>query len=202
MSNKVLYKLDDDILFRKCSLFDENLTSFGDCTNFNTKRIGYEDCYVCKQEGLHFHCAKHPEIELEDVEDDYISYLYCPKCDKEFEIGSYSILTSRCLKALNRDIFKDAELMRLDDWYIPEIKVKEKPTPDYRVITNVKTDKDGDTIVVIYVTYEGSKDKAQLFIKPEKLQLSNDYKDLDPSKVLSKIELTLKDRTITQEYDE
>jgi hypothetical protein len=65
-----------------------------------------------------------------------------------------------------------------------------------------KTDKDGDTIVVVYVTHEGTDGKAQFFIKPEKLQLSHDFKDLDPAKVLSKIELTLKSRTIAQEYDD
>ena len=56
-------------------------------------------------------------------------------------------------------------------------------------------------MIVLYVGKKYSKDKCQFFIKPEKLQLSNDYKDLDPSKVLSKIEVTLKDRTIKQEYD-
>ena len=65
----------------------------------------------------------------------------------------------------------------------------------------MKTDKDGDTIVVLYVGKRDSKEKCQFFIKPEKLQLSNDYKDLDPAEVLTKIEVTLKDRIIKQEYD-
>ena len=91
--------------------------------------------------------------------------------------------------------------MRLDDWYIPEIKKKEKTT-DYWISTEVKTDRDGDTIIVIYVGHKDDSEKTQFFIKPEKLQLSHDYKDMDPSQILSKIVLTLKDRTIEQKYNE
>ena len=204
VNEKVLYSLDDDILFRKCSLFDGSSINYGDCANFGTKSDynGNEYCF-CNQKGIHFHCAKHPEIELELMESSYSTFLTCPKCKKEIDVGSYSHLRSRCLRALNREIFKDAQLVRVNDWYIPEIKnVKLKPTSDYRVITDVKTDKDGDTIVVLYVIHTGTNEKAQFFIKPEKMQLAHDFKDADPAKVLSKIELTLKDRKITQEYDD
>ena len=203
MNKKTLYSLDDDILFRKCSLYDGNSVKFGDCTNFHIETdYNGTDYYSCNQEGIHYHCAKHPEIELECLDNDTPFILTCPKCKKEIDIGSMPELRSRCLRALNREIFKEADLVRVNDWYIPEIKkVKVKPTSDYRVVTDVKTDKDGDTMVVIYITHEGTDGKAQFFIKPEKLQLSHDFKDLDPAKVLSKIELTLKNRTITQEYD-
>ena len=36
MSEKTIYRLNDDISFRKCSLFDEDALTFGDCTNFHT----------------------------------------------------------------------------------------------------------------------------------------------------------------------
>lgn len=195
MEEKTLYKLDDDILFRKCSLFEDCETDHGDCTNFHTSC----NHYYCYQEGLHFHCAKHHEFELEFQDNET---LICPKCKKEIFIESKHALISRCLRALNRDIFKDAKLIRLDDWYIPELKEKTKPTPDYRLITNVKTDKDGDTIVVLYVSYVGTGDKVQYFIKPEKGQLTSDHKDMDPAKIISKIEVTLKGRKFTQEYEQ
>ena len=99
-------------------------------------------------------------------------------------------------------MFLDAKLVRLDDWYIPELKEKEKPTPEYHLTTNIKTDKDGDTIVVLYVSYVGNKDKVQYFIKPEKLQLTSDHKDMDPGKIISRIEVKLKDRTLTHVYDD
>ena len=146
---KVLYGLDDDILFRKCSLYNGSSVNFGDCTNFSTKEVNWVDHHFCNQEGIHFHCAKHPEFELEFLDKGYGAFLTCPKCKNEIDIGSYHQLRSRCLRALNREIFKDAQLIRVNDWYIPEVKkVKVKPTSDYRVITDVKTDKDGDTIAL------------------------------------------------------
>lgn len=200
MDNKYVYRLNDDISFRKCSLFDECSSDHGDCTNFHTKEIHWQDQYFCNQEGIHFHCTKHPEIELEFDEDSDGSTLTCPKCKNHIEIGNMHNLISRCLRALNREIFKDATLVRLDDWYTPELKEKIKPTPDYRLTTNVKTDKDGDTIVVLYVSYVGTGNKVQYFIKPEKGQLTSDHKDLDPAKIISRIEVTLKDKTLSQEY--
>ena len=205
MNDKVLYGLDDDFLFRKCSLNDGGSMDYGDCTNFRDEGSGHNKYHYCNQDGIHFHCAKHPECEFEIVNNDYgySTVITCPKCKKEIDIGSYAELRSRCLRALNREIFKDAQLVRVNDWYIPEIKnIKAKPSSDYRVITDVKTDRDGDTIVVLYVIHTDTKEKAQFFIKPEKLQLTHDFNDADPAKVISKIELTLKDRTITQEYDD
>lgn len=202
MSDKIIYRLDDEVSFRKCSLFDECSTDHGDCTNFHTKEVHFHDHYFCNQEGIHFHCTKHPEIELEYDASFDGTVLTCPKCRNQIEIGSIKTLISRCLRVLNREIFKDATLIRLDDWYTPEIKEKVKPTPDYRLTTNIKTDKDGDTIVVLYVSYVGTGDKVQYFIKPEKGQLTSDHKDLDPAKIVSKIEVTLKDRTLTQTYHE
>lgn len=136
MGDKIIYRLDDEISFRKCSLFDECSTDHGDCTNFYTKEVHFKDHYFCNQEGIHFHCTKHPEIELEyDLSSDS-TVLTCPKCRNQIEIGSTRTLISRCLRVLNREIFKDATLVRLDDWYTPEIKEKTKPTPDYRLTTN------------------------------------------------------------------
>ena len=55
---KVIYRLDDEISFRKCSLFDGCSTDHGDCTNFHKKEIHFSDTYFCNQEGIHFHCTK------------------------------------------------------------------------------------------------------------------------------------------------
>lgn len=127
--------------------------------------------------------------------------MYCPHCGEEIEIGDLRKLEMDCLKLLNMVIFKDATLIRLDDWYVPEIKEKIKTDSEYWITTNVKKDKDGDTFVVLYVGHKGEREKAQYFIKPEKQQLTSDHKDMDPSKVISKIEVVLKDRTLTHKYD-
>ena len=92
-------------------------------------------------------------------------------------------------------------MIRLDDYYVKEVKLPKQKISDYWISADVKTDKDNDTIIVLYVGLKDSNEKSQFFIKPEKLQLSTDYKDLDPAKIISKIEVTLKDRTIKQEYD-
>lgn len=204
MADKEIYRLNNDISFRKCSLFGDDEPSFGDCTNFGTTERNWRTYYTCNQDGIHFHCSTHPEIELETKTKPY-SYdviYHCPKCRKDIEVDNPRELKSKCLRMLNIPEFKDAKLVRLDDWYVHEIKEKVKDESGYWINTNVKTDKDGDTIIVVYVGHKDSPEKAQFFIKPEKGQLTSDHKDMDPAKVLSKIEVRFKGRTLTQEYSE
>lgn len=203
MEDKVIYCLDDNISFRKCTLFDGKSLVHGNCTNFTESQENWKDYYSCNQYGIHLHCTKHPEVELDLVNNSYSNAtLRCPKCKKEFEIDSFKMTINRCLKLLNIEEFKGAKLIRLNDWYVPEIKKKEKIGMDYWIEADVKTDKDGDTIVILYIGHTGTKEKSQFFIKPEKCQLTSDHKDLDPAKILSKIEVTLKSRTISQKYTE
>ena len=202
MQEKRIYRLNDEISFRRCSLADASDVSYGDCTNFNEFEYNYKTFYECNQKGIHFHCTKHPEIEFDIIKEEYGDWKFkCPKCKKEIEIGSFKELINQSLRMLNIEEFKDAQLIRLDDWYVREVKKKESTQSDYWINTEVKTDKDGDTIVVIYIGHKGDKEKVQFFVKPEKMQLTSDHKDLDPAKILSKIEVTLKDRSIIQKYD-
>ena len=64
---KIIYRIDDYISFRKCSLYEETDINKGDCTNFHTEEHNYTDWYYCNCEGIHFHCTKHPEIEFDEV---------------------------------------------------------------------------------------------------------------------------------------
>lgn len=197
-----IYRLDDNISFRKCSLHNGKASSHGTCTNYIEREENWKPWYYCCQNGIHLHCTKHPEIELETSRQSNISssVLHCPKCDKNIEIKSLNDVIHRCMRMLNIELFKGAKLIRLDDWYIPEVKAKEEIS-DYWITTNVKKDRDGDTIIIIYVGHKGNEKKAQFFVKPEKLQLSSDHKDMDPAKVLSKIVVTLRDRTLSQNYE-
>lgn len=162
-----------------------------------------------------FYCPKH-RIKLTDIgrgrraPDGY--KLVCPVCQKEDDYictvssSSHSLesLEKRALALHDKDLYANAKLIRLDDYYVPEIK-KFDALPDgtdYSIKADVKTDKDGDTIIVLYVGYKGEREKSQIFIKPEKLQLSSDHKDLDPAKILAKVELTLRDRSIAQDYED
>lgn len=203
MEDKIIYRLNDYISFRKCSLFDGDETTFGDCTNFDTIERNWRTYYCCNQDGIHFHCTIHPEIELELNNSEYYSpKYYCPKCNKTIDIENPRDLKNACLRLLNIPEFKNATLVRLDDWYVHEIKEKKKEESGYWINTNIKTDKDGDTIIVVYVGHKDIAEKSQFFIKPEKCQLTSDHKDMDPAKILSKIEVHFKDRKLTQEYDE
>lgn len=201
---KKIYRLTDQISFRQCSLYHGRKTAHGNCTNFDERSEDWKYYYYCNQHGIHLHCTEHPEIEFDTIERSYNSVtLRCPKCKKDIEIDSrWDEIISQCLRLLNIEEFKGAKLIRLDDWYVPEVKKKEKIESDYWVETDVKTDRDGDTIVVLYVGHKGTHNKSQFFIKPEKCQLTSDHKDADPAKVLSKIEVTLKGRTLSQKYDD
>lgn len=65
MDNKTIFRLNDDISFRKCSLFYGEELTFGNCTNFSTLERNWKTYFNCNQDGIHFHCTTHPEIELE-----------------------------------------------------------------------------------------------------------------------------------------
>ncbi len=201
-SKPEIYKHSDDICFRKCSLWSKSdETEYGDCTDYRTEERNWRTYYVCNAGGIHFHCAKHPNIELSYDNDD--NELRCIKCKTPKQTQYYGhLLQQECLKQLNAEKFKDARLIRVDDYYVKEIKKKQDIDSDYWIDCKVSTDKDGDTMIMLLIGNKNSTDKAQYFIKPEKLQLTSDHKDLDPAKIISKIEVTLKDRILKQEYDE
>ena len=198
---KIIYSYNDKISFRQCSLSSNtNNLNFGDCTCFYTKEENWKTHYFCEQFGIHLHCTKHKEQEL--IKERNYS-LKCPKCNNSIEIEGFDKTLKDCLKLLNIPKFKNAKFIRLDDYYVPEIKerINLEEKSNYWIQADIKTDKDQDTMIVLYIGKKDSKEKCQFFIKPEKLQLANDHKDLDPATILSKIEVTLKDRIIKQEYD-
>lgn len=208
MSEKTIYRLDDNISFRTCSLFNiSNQTVFGDCTTPFVMEKNYIKYYTCRNNGIHLHCTRHPEVELE-IRFNKTAFpkrevLCCPRCNNQISFENIEDIRTKCLRLLNIPLLKDAKLIRLDDWYTPELKEKIKSLPSqYWMMVNIKEDKEGNSIVVIYIGNRDKEKKAQIFIKPERGQLSHDHKDLDPSTLISKIEVTLKDKKLTQEFGE
>ena len=47
--NKVIYRLDDNISFRKCTLYDGGELFHGDCTNFSEREENWHTYYFCNQ---------------------------------------------------------------------------------------------------------------------------------------------------------
>lgn len=196
-----IYTHSEDIAFRICSLNDDTSSHIkGDCTDYRTKDRNSKTYYICNADGLHFHCRKHPNIELNYSDGTF----QCVKCKtpKQTNYADPLSLRRQCLKQPNAEKFKDAKLVRVDDYYIKEINKKQNIDSDYWIDYKVSTDKDGDTMIMLLIGNRNSTEKVQYFIKPEKLQLTSDHKDLDPAKIISKIEVTLKDRVLKQEYDQ
>ena len=147
-----IYRYNDDISFRQCSLANKvNNCTNGDCTCFYESEENWKTYYHCNQYGIHLHCSKHPEIEFELSNEFSTSYLKCPKCNKTVRVDNFNKLLQNCLKILNIPKFKNAKLIRLDDWYIPELKERIEIKSDYWIKTDVKTDRDNDTIIILYV---------------------------------------------------
>lgn len=193
-SIKQIYVFDDKINFE----VTEDGLPIASKTTKDTRRVN-------------FLCSKHNcrLISQEFLNGPTKLILTCPICERldNYEpirlSYKFEILKQKALSLLDKYRPEDIKLVRLDDFYVPELKVKNilKDDPKYFLSVDIKTDKDGGSIIVLYVGYKGKKEKAQFFVKPEKLQLSSDHKDLDPAKVLSKIEVTLRGRIITQKYD-
>lgn len=195
MSCREIYQYNNELLFRVKERID---LSFDETVENRT---------------VSFICPKHKVDLIEEPFRRTCGFkLSCPLCEQEstyapikFYDTDFSILERKALALLDKSNLKNAKLIRLNDVYTREITkfdVNQGKKSDYFIKSDIKTDINGETIVILYIGYKGKKDKTQFFIKPEKVQLSHDFNDLDPARILAKIELTLKDRTITQNYDE
>lgn len=192
---KEIFEYDDQLCFR----FN---------INGHTDDLNEVDSYV-----IEFICSKHkivmPDIELNWSRNGGFK-LVCPICERDrdykplcFDGQKFEDLQRKAFGLYTARDLENAKIVRLDDVYTPEVKgfdALKNMDSNYFIKSDVKTDIDGHTIVVLYIGYKGQKEKAQFFIKPEKLQLTHDHKDMDPAKVLAKVELTLKDRVIMQKF--
>ena len=114
MDDHIIYRLDENISFRKCSLYDSRRVNRGDCTNFGEREINFSNYYECRQHGIHLHCTTHPAIELEEVKRDTFSVtLKCPRCNKPIKVDSVQSVINSCLKLLNIELFNMANNMYL-----------------------------------------------------------------------------------------
>lgn len=212
---KKIYKLNDDICFRICT--------FEDCTNKNTHWSDHiKRCiddlgdvkWSCMHEGdVHLHCVMQTEIELAlfdraDGRPRSIK-LVCPICSlqedyqppsslQRLDMGRIWTLKQQARSLLNSSLFKNAKLIRLDDYYTPEVSEKSLATKDskYWMSYDVKETKDGKSLLILYLGKRDDGSKVQFFIEPESQKLSHDHKDTEPISVISRIEVQFKEGKI------
>jgi hypothetical protein len=219
-----LFKLTDELLFRIDHIDDEVFV-------IADVGIGQSDKYVSLDKKtrsfdghyeLHFHCVKHPEVEMSHDEiigrgahhQQKDTRFVCHRCEYDHWVRgwSYDQVVQQALSAFNAPHFKDAKLIRLDDIYTPELKVefkgdevkvktKESIADGYKLVADVKKDKDGDSLVMLQIFKDKQSKGAQFFIKPEKGQLSSDHNNPNPADFITEINVKLKDREMSQKFE-
>ena len=211
---KQLYKLNNDVCFRVCA--------YEDCTDKNshwsehTKRCIDNmggTIWACNHEGeIHLHCVNHTEAELvilDKMNGPRSMKLICPICSlkedyqppsslQRLDAGRITTLKLQSKSLLNSSIFKNAKLIRLDDYYTPELSEKTKTTDnsDYWLSYDVKENKEGKPVLILYLGNRKEGTKSQFFIEPESNKLSHDHKDDDPLSIIARIEVQFQKGTI------
>lgn len=210
---KTLYKLNDSLFFRICT--------FDDCTEkdrhwaehikkCDPTKVLLGGCMHTGQ--VHLHCGAHRECELalrRGPMGPRDNDLLCPICETDISsepeptllrLTVYEIdnLKQQAWSLLNSSQFKNAKLVRLDDYYYPELSEKNTAQKDsrYWMSYDVKRNKNGQPILILYLGDRDLKNKAQFFIEPESQKLSHDHKDTSPMQVISRIEVQFTEGTI------
>lgn len=205
-ATKKIYRLSEKYYFRVCE--------YEDCSERVSHWKGHEMCiadpFSMAQEphegGIHLHCPIHTEFEMVTTQNNVgpRSYgLSCAACGNIQQVGRMLLSEIDTIKrqaraALNSSMFKGAKLIRLDDFYTPELSVKSTATKNskYWMSYDVKESKDGSPLLILYLGDRQENTKAQFFIDPETKKLSHDQKDTEPIAVVSRIEVQFKDGVI------
>ncbi len=217
LNGRAVYALSSTLAFRDCS-------KTGHCTSkryasdqvneLNARGyenvVGYIDTDIremgsyCTQEDIHWQCAKHPAREYVKENGRYI----CAECadinkkSKKSYTGilfDEELMRKKAKASMNITYLQKFNLVRLDDVYVTEVKDKVKLESDYGITSTVKTDKDGDTEVMLLVGKKGHA-KSQIFIKPEKGQLTTDHNDTDMMEYIAEIKVRFADREISHKF--
>lgn len=210
MNEKRIYKFNDWLLFRICS--------FEDCTK---RKVHWGEHIKCEPFALlpcnhvgsvHFHCVRHKEVELaieNRMNGPRSLSLICAICasngdnrtDTRLErltLADITTLQEQALALSNSEKFKNAQLVRLDDYYMPELSGKDLASKEskYWLSYNVKENRYGQPILILYLGDRKDHSKIQFFVEPETKKLSHDHTNDTPLSVIAKIEVEFKDGVI------
>ncbi len=121
------------------------------------------------------------------------------KCAEGHDFGlprKYGEEREYVINRMDAKRFRTMQVLNLDDEAVPIAKEKVSLPPDsnYFLTAQLMESKRG-LQVVIYAGEKGADNKAQIFVEPEVRRLSFDQRDLNPSDLFAKIEVTFKDGT-------
>jgi hypothetical protein len=228
-SKPVVYVLNDEIVFRIDKTEGPN-TDIG--IGPSEELIFPPDPFAIRDPhgtdtrySVHFLCSKHQSLEMSHTQQPdmsngfrYNTCFVCARCDEDSRDHwywglSYDQVVETALSLYNSPLLKDARLVRIDDVYTPEARVtmeKQDGTlktrvglPEgYKIVLDIKKDKDDDTMLMLQIMRDGMSKGAQFFIKPEKGQLTSDHNNPDPKDFISEIVVRFKDRELRHVFEE
>lgn len=212
MNNLVIYELTNpSVCFRVCNTLKSDVPDW--CTNYG-KDGDWNKKFTCRQQNVHFYCPIYKNIELvENMENiDFTNETIwwcekCKQCDRTYEgirLNKEDIVR-RARIIVESEKLKNACLIRIDE-QCSELKINKLKTntPTYVAWGKIETDIVGNPQVNLYIACSDDKGKkVHYFIEPEVEKIRHEISntDIDPATIISKIQITLKDRRIIYEYD-
>ena len=220
MNNKsrkdlIIYKLTNpNVCFRICETIKSDKPDW--CTNYN-KDGNFGQQFSCAQDNVHFYCSKHNNVELVKKDAEEINFtddttwwcIKCEQCDKSYKgihFCTKDAIRVAKIVAESERLKNEAQVVTIDE-QCSELKIKKLKTntPSYTTAWGkIETDIVGNPQINLYVACSDDKGKkVHYFIEPEVERIRHELSetDIDPSTVISKIEITLKGRKIRHEYD-
>lgn len=173
---------------------------------------------------VRFHCKEHPNTQMVHDEPRHnlklnSVKLECPLCRNVGKspyfttFRAYEQMVQTAIDLFNSHLYNDYKLVRIDDAYVPEAKVSFKQStatikttdclPDgYKVVFDIKKDKNNQKILMLQIFKSGSPKGAQFFIKPEQGQVASDHNNPAPGGFITEITVKFPDRKIVQVFSD
>ena len=132
------------------------------------------------------------ELQESKIENSQKYRLYCVNCGYEIELNtSIDNLVKDFMLVYESASYQDAEIINLDGELVRLTREKIKD-PDYWIDAKLSKNKKGEIQLMVLAGSKKEKDKAQLFIEPNKEKLGFDQNNDHPNKIFSKVVCTFK----------
>lgn len=141
------------------------------------------------------HCPIHRmEMDQWVIEPGDEDLLRCPDCEKHVQLPRiYDDEVTYIERKLKSKDYENLEILNLDGESVP-VAEDNISTPDNKYFVRARLMKTRvGPLVVVYAGEKSASDKAQVFVEPNKRRVSFDPKNIHPSDVLAKLEVTFAD---------